>query len=353
MTIPEDRILELAEELRKLRSEGLDKSLSEQDTKAVLVEPLLEIAGWAVRDPTQVSREDRPTERPVDYALKIAGQSVVLVECKRLSNPLTNRRHLEQALAYASSAGVRWCVLTNGCLFRVYNSLAPEVAEKKLLEHLDLAKVGQEGGVPVDRALRVVRLISPHSVESGEIDAAWEQQYTGTKIRETVIDLLSGPDSELVNLVRRRMLERGDRLSKKETARWLGTLDIKVRSTSTTVPSRNKRPKPPPGKARPTRISVGTYGDDVKYSYEILTKTAEWLIRQGKLKASDCPVPTGRKRNLVNTEARHRDGEEFTAPRELSNGLWIETNHSTAGCIGLARRLLKMFGYPEEMLEVK
>jgi hypothetical protein len=352
MTIPEDRILELAEELRKLRSEGLDKSLSEQDTKAVLVEPLLEIAGWAVRDPKQVSREDRPTERPVDYALKMAGKSVVLVECKRLSNPLTNRRHLEQALAYASSAGVRWCVLTNGCLFRVYNSLAPEVAEKKLLEHLDLAKVGQEGGVPVDRALRVVRLISPHSVESGEIDGVWDQQYIGTKIIETVADLWSGPDSDLVNLVRRRMVERGHKLTKKETRRWLSTLDVKVRSKPS-APGKATKPTRRVSKTGPTRMSIGTYAAEVKYSNEVLVNTAEWLIRQGKLSAGECPIPLGRKRNLVSREPRHPSGHDFRAAKRLSTGLWVEANLSKRDCIKHARRLLNMFGYPEAMLEVE
>ena len=55
----------------------------------------------------------------------------------------------------------------------------------------------------------------------------------------------------------------------------------------------------------------------------------------------------------MNTEARHRDGGDFTAPRELSNGLWIGTHHSMAGSIGYARQLLKTLGYSEDMLEVQ
>jgi len=356
MTTSEDRILELANKIRRYRSEGVDKTLSEQDTKAVLVEPLLEIAGWAVDDPIQVSREDRPSERPVDYSLKMGGKPVVLVECKRLANKLDSRKHLDQALAYTSGAGVGWCVLTNGCLFGIYNSLAPEVAKKKLLEELDLARVGESDGIPVDRAVQAIRLISPQSVESGEIDAAWDERYTGAMIRETVSELWSGPDSDLVNLVRRRMAERGHKLTKKETARWLGTLDVKVRSRSTAAPRRKEKeakPEPVGTTARPTRIRVGTYSDGIKYSYEILTKTAEWLIGQGKLKASDCPIPTGRKRNLVNVDARHRGGEQFTAPRRLSNGLWLETHFSTKDCIRNARRLLEKRGYSVDLLKVR
>jgi hypothetical protein len=105
MTAPEDRILQLAEKIGRYRAEGVDKGLSEQDTKAVFVQPLLEAIGWEVHDPAQVTRQDRPTERPVDYSPKIRGRPVVLVECKRLANSLDNRGDLEQALSYASSAG--------------------------------------------------------------------------------------------------------------------------------------------------------------------------------------------------------------------------------------------------------
>ena len=227
MTTAEDRIVQLAEKVRRFKSEAM--ALSEQDTKAVLVEPLLEIIGWDVHDPAKVTREDKPTIRPVDYSLKLKGKPVVLVECKRLSNRLDSAGDLEQALSYASSAGVRWCVLTNGSLFRIYNSLAPEVAGKKLLEEVNLAAVGQTEGVSPEKALQTLQLVSPDSVEMGLIDQAWEQRYTGTKILEVVRDLWNKPDTGLVHLVRERMRDRGRTLSKQETKEWLGELDITVR----------------------------------------------------------------------------------------------------------------------------
>ena len=353
MTSSEDRILRLADKIRRFRAEGADKTLSERDTNVLLVEELLQIAGWPTDDPTQVSREDYPTERPVDYSLKIGGKPVVLVESKRLANQLTSRKHIEQALSYASSAGVRWCVLTNGCLFRVYNSLAPVVAEKKLVEEVDLATVGESDGVSPDRAVQILELISPQSIETGRIDHAWDQRHTGTKIVEVVKELWREPDPGLVNLVRQRMMERGRTLSRKDTSRWLGTLDVKIGTRSRPAPIVKPKPKPRLAPATPTQIGLGTYRDEIKYSYEILTKTAEWLIQQGKLRASDCPIPTGRKRNLVNTEPRHREGEEFTAPRQLSNRLWLETHFSTKGCIRNARRLLERYGYSEDLLRVE
>jgi len=353
VTASEDRIVQLAEKIRRFGLEGVDKTLSEQDTKAVLVEPLLELIGWDVHDPAQVTREDRPTERPVDYSLKIRGEPVVLVECKRLANRLDSPRDLEQALSYASSAGVRWCVLTNGCLFRIYNSLAEEVAKKKLLEEVDLARVGQTDGLFPNRAVQSLELISPQSIETGRIDEAWEQRYTGTKIREVVRELWREPDPGLVNLVRQRMKERGRTLSVKDTSRWLGTLDVKIEARPGAVPAGKTERKPSPPAGRATQMRIGSYSSQVRYSNEVLINTAEWLIQQGRLNEVQCPVRMGRTRSLINTEPKHRDGVDYKAPKELSNGLWLEANLSGRDCIRNARRLLKECGYSAEMLEVE
>jgi hypothetical protein len=98
------------------------------------------------------------------------------------------------------------------------------------------------------------------------------------------------------------------------------------------------------------RIESDTF--DIRNSYEILVNTANWLIKKGKLKPTDCPVGAGYRRNLVNTQPKHKYGDEFPAPKKLSNGLWMDVNYSTAGCISNARRLLERFGYSGQILKV-
>lgn len=92
---------------------------------------------------------------------------------------------------------------------------------------------------------------------------------------------------------------------------------------------------------------------EVRYSFEILVKTANWLIEKGKLSQSDCPVPIGHKRNLVNMEPKHKYGDSFRAPKRVTNGLWIEAHYSTAMCISNARRLLERFGIPGSSLSIE
>ena len=93
----------------------------------------------------------------------------------------------------------------------------------------------------------------------------------------------------------------------------------------------------------------------ISYSYEILIKVADWLIKKDKLRREDCPivVTKGKKRCLINVQSKHQDGGKFRQARSLSNDSYIETHYSTKDCEDYARRLLKKYGYPEDALEVK
>src|SRR6476619_3335919 len=70
------------------------RSLGEQNTKATLIEPVLEALGWDVRDPDEVHREFKPTTKdcPVDYALKLLREPKLFVEAKGLGEFLSDRK---------------------------------------------------------------------------------------------------------------------------------------------------------------------------------------------------------------------------------------------------------------------
>ena len=99
-------------------------------------------------------------------------------------------------------------------------------------------------------------------------------------------------------------------------------------------------------------MKINSQNFPLNNSYEILINTANWLIKSGKLKSTDCPIPLGTKRYLVNLKPKHRHGD-FRAPKKLSNGLYIETHYSTSSCIDHARRLLEIFGYRPDILNIE
>jgi hypothetical protein len=106
-----------------------------------------------------------------------------------------------------------------------------------------------------------------------------------------------------------------------------------------------------PPRGRRMKIKEETF--EFRNSFDIVVNTANWLIKNGKLKASDCPVQIGRsKKYLINRESKHSPTMAFRAPKQLSNGLWIEAHNSTAGHINCARRLLEKFGVSSDLLTI-
>ena len=103
----------------------------------------------------------------------------------------------------------------------------------------------------------------------------------------------------------------------------------------------------------PRKMIIGSDTYEIRYSYDILVNTAEWLIKKAKLRKENCPIVSGHKRNLVNIQPKHRYEDNFRAPKRLSNGLYIETHYSTTSCINNARKLLERCGYSKNILELK
>ena len=214
---------------------------NEQDTKAALIEPILEALGWDTRDPEQVRREFKtnPKDNPVDYALLHTRQPRLMVEAKGLGESLDDQRWVGQMLGYAAVGGALWCVLTNGEDYRIYNATAPVAAADKLLCKLRLTTE------PVEEAARLLSLISRANLGENRIETLWKTQHIDRKVGAALLELFAPPDKRLVGLIRSK--ESG--LAPKDVANSLRRLTVRVEQpplhhTATTFPA------PGPAKAR-------------------------------------------------------------------------------------------------------
>ena len=123
-------IKQFEEKLRKyvkkvLRNIERRPNMSEADTKSVIIEPLLELLGWDVRDISEVEREflvpgGKYGER-VDIALKVHGKPALFIEAKAVRVDLEDKM-AQQVINYAIMGNVEWCMLTNGRELRLYNA---------------------------------------------------------------------------------------------------------------------------------------------------------------------------------------------------------------------------------------
>ena len=168
--------------------------LTEADTRALLVEPLLRVLGWDVWNPLEVKREYSIPEvgEHVDIALQIMGNPRIFIESKRWnSSKKLDDSMAKQIRKYAKLGDVDWCILTNGNEIRVYNASWKGDMSKRLFFKLFLNDYLKNKSK--------LLLLSKESVEKGELDKAGVayrnekrvMEYLKAKKEKLVQDILS------------------------------------------------------------------------------------------------------------------------------------------------------------------
>ncbi|RLC48495.1 MAG: hypothetical protein DRH70_00870, partial [Candidatus Coatesbacteria bacterium] len=129
-----NEIITCIENLR-LKLEKFSKSrISEAETKVAFINPLLRSLGWDPADQDEVRLEYLIfAGKFVDYALKINQEVRLFIEAKPLQNPLRDEKPIGQVISYAATAGVKWCILTNGIVYKVFCTTEKGPAPEKLL----------------------------------------------------------------------------------------------------------------------------------------------------------------------------------------------------------------------------
>ncbi len=251
-----ESIRDIAVKVRKFR----DRNIGEQNTKASLIDPILQSLGWDVRDPDEVFREFKPTSRdsPVDYALTVLRKPRLFVEAKGLGETLQDRKWIAQVLGYATVAGVEWCVLTDGDEYRLYNATAPLDAEEKLFCSIRLST--DDAG----EVLRTLALISRRNMEENILDVLWNAHYVDRRVKQALNALLSTTDKSLIRLIRLRE----PKLTPKDIQESLRRLDVRIESAtpmpepvqsrrkSRVVSKRLKQPKRAQGKKSSFNVTL-------------------------------------------------------------------------------------------------
>ena len=228
---------------RILKDRDRDRRIGEQNTKATLVEPILEALGWDIRDWDEVHREykTKTVDKPVDYALKILRTPRLFLEAKGLGQDLSDRKWVAQVLGYATVAGVVWCVLTDGDEWRFYNSTAAVDAEEKLFRRVRLS----EGNL--DDAVETLSLLARDNIEGNLLEPLWAAHFLDRKVKDALLQMLEPPDPGLVSLIRRK----APKLKPKQITESLGRLDIQIVSPPVRPALAVKPSLPQPGSGTP------------------------------------------------------------------------------------------------------
>jgi hypothetical protein len=197
-----DGLASIAKKIRDTR----DSVETEEATKNAFIMPFISsVLGYDVFDPSEVVPEftaDVGVKRgeKVDYAIFKDGQVQILIECKKIGDPL-DLRYASQLFRYFAVTSARIAILTNGQQYHVYtDGDLPNRMDEKPFLIFDL--------LDIDRTL--VPEIQKFSKESFDIDsvvnAAEELKYIGG-IRRIIATEVKEPSEEWVRFFVNRIYE--------------------------------------------------------------------------------------------------------------------------------------------------
>lgn len=172
---------------------------TEEATKNAMVMPLIQILGYNVFDPTEVTPElvaDVGTKKgeKVDYAILKDGNPIILFECKKAGAEL-NINHAGQLFRYFHVTSARFGVLTNGFTYRFFTDLEqPNKMDEKPFFEFNI----------LDFKERDVEELKKFAKSSFDLETilttANELKYTRA-IQTKIAELMVSPTEEFVRLI--------------------------------------------------------------------------------------------------------------------------------------------------------
>lgn len=184
---------------------------TEAATSTALVLPLLAALGYNVFDPTEVEPEfsadigGKKGEK-VDFAIKVDGNPIVLIEVKHWQSALCEANASQLFRYFNAVESVRFGILTNGIVFRFYSDLE---AENRMDEDpflvVDLEQLAESSPKVRDSLLEALRRFAKGRFDPVDVaEAAGELKYK-TGIAKYLQTQLQGPDDDFTALLTRQV----------------------------------------------------------------------------------------------------------------------------------------------------
>ena len=330
-------------------------SLYEKNEMAVreqIVSPILKNLGWDTENPEEVRPNITIEEGIPDYTLIKNEKKILFIEVKNLSIDIEQKGVIRQLANYSFSEGTRYGIATNGVLWFLVRSFQ----EGTTLADRIIWKVNliDEESTAI---LRKISTISKTNIDHIE-DLVKKSQILG-EIWQSLLNEPAGMIKAIIPEVQLFILQSYSnyQFEEIEIEEFLKEKIEMILSGKSEENYMNDTPMPVIAIWQDKKLQRMILKDEIieiRNNYEILVNTANWLINNDRLKSSDCPLAIGGgKRFLINTVPEHKNGISFSNPKELSNGLWIETHQAKKQLVDYAYRLLQAFGFSSDILKIE
>lgn len=197
-----DRIKAHAKRIADMRGHAA----TEEATKMALIVPFLNILGYDPYDPRVVIPEycadfGGKKECKVDYAIKRGDNIVIIVEAKKVGDPLDGSREGQLQQYFQSLLPVKIAILTDGVKYKFFTDLEhPNVMDKKPFMTFDFDAI-EEPLIP-----ELKKLCNDCFDLGTALSAAQELKYLG-QLKKIVASEMENPSEDLVKHFARQVYD--------------------------------------------------------------------------------------------------------------------------------------------------
>ena len=313
--MPLDSLLKLVETLKQRIAEHRNAlEQSEALTRYALIDPFLRELGWSTDDPSIVLPEYRigklehgRANSRADYALLSSGNPSVMVEAKKLGEPL--KEGLDQGVIYSFTSGSTHFVLTDGQTWEVYHLRGEVPSQPEVM--FDLVRD------PPDVICRKAFALWRPSAKEGRL-LPGESPIVHTPIQSTTVT--SGNESQGIAPTQTVPQPTSDNYD------WTPITNL---GTVT-------------GRTHPSEILLpgGSTVEINSWNY-VLVEAFRWLLHSGKLTSRDIPIrlTRGRRYQIAKTPV-HSDGKPMRSPEDVPP-YFVETHLAAQEAVRLTTRVLE------------
>lgn len=378
--MPLESLLAVVGKLRgRIETHGDSLRQSEALTRYALIDPLLRELGWDTGDLDVVIPEFsvdgagegrggivrglvnrwRGDKARAGYALMdmSAGKPVILVDAKKLDEPLLDGNALQQGIQGCVNAATEFFAVTNGGKWEIYDTRKRVSPPEMKVVEFDLST--DSAAEVCLKALALWR----HGAVAGNVSPA------------------QAPIAGLMGDVPADVAQSADAVNVAEPAPVMAqpapTISVPQEPTAPMRPESSpiiQTPPPTPsasvandGWQALSDIQLKRGRNDVKPAQimfpdnsvvsitawnQVVIQAVRWLASNGKLDARDCPIQRTRSRYLVATQPIHPNGKEFINAREV-NSLQLELSYTVPDTIRNAKFIIERAGMDASQFLVK
>lgn len=305
--------------------------MDEQNTKAKLIRPLIELLGWDVYSSEvelEYSMQIGRGNTRADYALILEGTPVVFTEAKGCDSTLTDSDR-KQLASYMRQTGVDWGLLTNGATFEILKRRTDSNRPEEIL-------LGSFSLTELTENRELLELLSKELVESGEANSIAERMETTRNAVRTLRSEKEHISERVTHVITDEIGDIPAQEIQAVSKEYIDELADTLESASDVQGERRNGGGERHDEAESelqymitlvdNETVVETFSEPSQSA--VIAAAVDYLISEQALldEIESLPYVPGEKNALLNTEPRHPSGSEMRTYRPVSDDYYVFTS---------------------------